>query len=60
MARTGTGNCRYPAQVVDAVQSALMERAVATGREAANVALLKDDVRQVDLPHLRRKGPGLI
>ncbi len=40
--------------------SALMERAVATGREAANVALLKDDVRQVDVPHLRTRGPGIL
>ena len=40
--------------------SALMERAVATGREAANVALLRDDVRQVDVPHLRTRGPGLL
>jgi isorenieratene synthase len=40
--------------------SALMERAVATGREAANVALLRDDVRQVDVPHLRSRGPGLL
>ncbi len=40
--------------------SALMERAVATGREAANVALLRDDVRQVDVPHLRTRGPGIV
>ncbi|MBM4279431.1 MAG: FAD-dependent oxidoreductase [Deltaproteobacteria bacterium] len=40
--------------------SALMERAVATGREAANVALLRDDVRQVDVPHLRTRGPGFL
>lgn len=40
--------------------SALMERAVATGREAANVALLLDGVRQVEVPHLRRRGPGIV
>lgn len=39
--------------------SALMERAVATGREAANVVLLQDGVRQVPLPVTTPHGPGL-
>ena len=40
--------------------SALMERSVATGREAANAILLRDGVRQVDIPVNRKHGPGLI
>lgn len=39
--------------------SALMERAVSTGREAANWVLLKDHVRQVDMLTVNKKGPGL-
>ena len=39
--------------------SALMERAVATGREAANQILLRDHVRQVPLTVASRQGPGL-
>lgn len=42
---------RYP--------SALMERAVCTGREAANIALLGDRVRQVKIPVCPSRGPGL-
>lgn len=40
--------------------TALMERAVATGREAANAILLKDRVRQVPLIVTTSHGPGLI
>ena len=39
---------------------ALMERAVATGREAANALLFKDGVREVPVPHTRRHGPGFL
>ncbi|CAF0759935.1 unnamed protein product [Brachionus calyciflorus] len=39
--------------------SALMERAVSTGREAANHILIKDNVRQVPLLVVNKKGPGL-
>ena len=39
--------------------SALMERAVSTGREAANQVLLKDHVRQVEMTVVNKKGPGL-
>jgi isorenieratene synthase len=39
--------------------SALMERAVSTGREAANQVLLKDHVRQASLKVVNLKGPGL-
>ncbi|KAM3570082.1 hypothetical protein VYU27_007844 [Nannochloropsis oceanica] len=39
--------------------SALMERAVATGREAANVILLEEGVRQVPVPVTSNYGPGL-
>ena len=39
--------------------SALMERAVSTGREAANQILLKDNVRQVPLLVVNKKGPGI-
>ena len=39
--------------------SALMERAVSTGREAANQILLQDSVRQVPLLVVNKKGPGL-
>lgn len=42
---------RYP--------SALMERAVATGREAANVVLRRENVRQVALTAASAQGPGL-
>lgn len=40
--------------------SALMERSVATGREAANAILLRDGVRQVDIPVNRKHGPGIL
>ncbi len=40
--------------------SALMERAVCTGREAANLALLSDNVRQAPLVVTSSHGPGLI
>jgi hypothetical protein len=36
-----------------------MERAVATGREAANVVLLEEGVRQVPVPVTSNYGPGL-
>jgi isorenieratene synthase len=39
--------------------SALMERAVATGREAANHILLNDNVRQVPIKVASSLGPGL-
>jgi isorenieratene synthase len=39
--------------------SALMERAVATGREAANVVLQEEGIRQVPLPVTTSHGPGL-
>lgn len=38
---------------------ALMERAVSTGRLAANECLIQDQVRQVDLTAVNPKGPGL-
>jgi len=41
---------RYPA--------CLMERAVTTGREAANEVLLRDHVRQVSMTVINSKGPG--
>ena len=40
--------------------SALMEKAVATGREAANHFLLEDRVRQVPIKATSRRGPGLL
>ena len=40
--------------------SALMERAVSTGREAANGILLKDHVRQVPLVVTSSHGPGIL
>ena len=38
--------------------SALMERAVSTGREAANEILLKDHVQQAPMLVVNKKGPG--
>jgi isorenieratene synthase len=38
---------------------ALMEKAVSTGREAANHILLKDQVKQVPLLVVNKKGPGI-
>ncbi|KYF55085.1 hypothetical protein BE08_05555 [Sorangium cellulosum] len=43
---------RYP--------SALMERAVSTGREAANHILFADRVREVPLSAARKRGPGVL
>ena len=40
--------------------AALMEKAVSTGREAANLCLFLDDVREVELTVTDSKGPGLI
>jgi len=40
--------------------AALMEKAVSTGREAANLCLLHDDVRQVPLVVTNSRGPGLL
>jgi isorenieratene synthase len=40
--------------------SALMERAVATGREAANYILLQDGIRQVPMKVTNAHGPGII
>lgn len=37
----------------------LMERAVSTGRLAANECLIRDGVRQADLTVVNPKGPGL-
>ena len=37
----------------------LMEKAVSTGREAANQIFLKDHVRQVSLTVTNSKGPGI-
>ena len=42
------------------VTAALMEKAVSTGREAANLCLFLDDVREVELTVTDSKGPGLI
>ncbi len=39
--------------------SALMERAISTGRECANHILLDDNVRQVELRVAKSRGPGL-
>ena len=39
--------------------SSLMERAVSTGREAANQVLLRDNVRQASLKVTNLKGPGV-
>ncbi|KAJ3078213.1 hypothetical protein HK102_004643 [Quaeritorhiza haematococci] len=39
--------------------SFIMERAVSTGREAANVALLRNKVKQVPLKVVSNNGPGL-
>ena len=39
--------------------SALMERAISTGRECANQILLDDRVRQVELRVAKSRGPGL-
>ncbi|XP_013419238.1 uncharacterized protein LOC106179957 [Lingula anatina] len=43
-----------------AYPSALMERAVSTGREAANQILLSDRVKQVELIVTSSKGPGIL
>ncbi|MEC8024457.1 MAG: FAD-dependent oxidoreductase [Myxococcota bacterium] len=40
--------------------SALMERAVSTGREAANLALYADDVRAAVVVETSKHGPGLV
>ena len=40
--------------------AALMEKSVSTGREAANLCLFRDDVREVPLKVTNSKGPGLI
>jgi uncharacterized protein with NAD-binding domain and iron-sulfur cluster len=40
--------------------AALMEKAVITGREAANHILLKDNVRQAEVVVTNSHGPGLI
>ncbi|MBM4251972.1 MAG: FAD-dependent oxidoreductase [Deltaproteobacteria bacterium] len=40
--------------------NALMERAVSTGREAANRILLDDNVRQVEVAAAKSHGPGLM
>jgi isorenieratene synthase len=40
--------------------SAFMERAVSTGREAANLILLEDGVRQVNLTVTSKHGPGIL
>lgn len=40
--------------------SALMERAVATGREAANAILIRDGVRQAPLQVTSSRGPGIL
>jgi len=40
--------------------SAFMERAVSTGREAANIILLEDGVRQVNLTVTSKHGPGIL
>lgn len=40
--------------------SALMERAVATGREAANHLMLADNVRQASITVTTKHGPGII
>ena len=40
--------------------NALMERAVSTGREAANSILLDDGVRQVEISAAKSTGPGLV
>lgn len=45
--------------VKTAYPSALMERAVSTGREAANQILLKDHVRQASLTVTNLHGPGI-
>jgi isorenieratene synthase len=50
-----SGDCiatRYP--------SALMERALSTGREAANLVLRKDEVTEVDLVVASSRGPGIV
>ena len=40
--------------------TALMERAVATGRHAANSILASDGLREVPVPAAKKKGPGLL
>jgi isorenieratene synthase len=40
--------------------SALMERSLSTGREAANLVLAADDVDQVDLVVASSRGPGIL
>ena len=40
--------------------AALMEKAVSTGREAANLCMFKDDVREAPLVVTNSRGPGLI
>ena len=40
--------------------AALMEKAVSTGREAANEVLLKDNVRQASLTVTSSQGPGIL
>jgi isorenieratene synthase len=40
--------------------AALMEKAVSTGREAANAVLIKDHVRQASLLVTNSRGPGIL
>jgi isorenieratene synthase len=43
-----------------AYPAALMEKAVSTGREAANAILLKDHIRQASLLVTNSRGPGIL
>ncbi|KAL0491180.1 carotenoid phi-ring synthase [Acrasis kona] len=57
----GINNFYYAGDWLHTVHpSALMERAVSTGRIAANEILLKDKVRQVPMTVLSGIGPGMI
>lgn len=59
LAKKGLGNIYVAGDWVKTpFPSALMERAVSTGRLAANECLIRDQVRQVELTVVNRKGPG--
>lgn len=59
--RVGASNLTFAGDWVSTdYPSALMERAVATGREAANDILLADGVRQAPLTVTTKHGPGLL
>lgn len=60
MAKIGLGNMFLAGDWVKTpFPAALMERAVSTGRMAANEVLIRDHVRQANMTVVNLKGPGL-